>query len=84
MSRLRSRADQAGLGGVTPHALRRSFATHPLAAGNDLAVVADCMGHAWTDTTRIYDRRGEEAKRAAAATLAVSYRRPEGQEESGL
>ena len=64
--------------------LQRSFATHLLAAGNDLAVMAGCMGHARTDTTRIYDRRGEEAKRAAAATLAVPYRKPEKQKELGL
>ena len=70
----------AGLEAVSPHALRRSFATQLLAQGNDLAVTADLMGHARTDTTRLYDRRGEEAKKAAAATLAVPYRarRPKG------
>ena len=55
---------RAGLGKVSPHMLRRSFATSLLSAGNDLSVTADLMGHARTDTTRLYDRRGESAKRA--------------------
>lgn len=68
---------RAGLGTVSPHVLRRSFGTGLLAAGNDLATVADCMGHASTDTTRNhYDRRGEDAKRAAMATLPVPYVEP--------
>ena len=37
-------------------------------AGNDLAVTADLMGHARTDTTRLYDRRGQQAAEAGAAT----------------
>jgi len=71
--RVRVRGKAAGLGKLAPHALRRSFATQLLASGNDLAVTADLLGHARTDTTRLYDRRGEEAKRAASATLAVPY-----------
>ena len=67
---------RAGLGKVSPHMLRRSFATSLLSAGNDLAVTADLMGHARTDTTRLYDRRGESAKRAAASTISVPYVRP--------
>ena len=68
---------RAGLGKVSPHMLRRSFATSLLSAGNDLSVTADLMGHARTDTTRLYDRRGESAKRAAASTISVPYvRRP--------
>ena len=65
---------RAGLGTVSPHVLRRSFGTALLAAGNDLATVADCMGHASTDTTRNhYDRRGEAAKAAAMSTIPVPY-----------
>ena len=47
-----------------------------LSGGNDLAVTADLMGHARTDTTRLYDRRGEDAKRAAMDTLPVPYVKP--------
>lgn len=72
-ARVRRLADRAGLGSIGPHVLRRTFATQLLAGGNDLAAVADCMGHASTDTTRVYDRRGEAAKAAAVATLAVPY-----------
>ena len=70
---------RAGLGTVSPHVLRRSFGTALLEAGNDLATVADCMGHASTDTTRNhYDRRGERAKRDAMATISVPYVQPGG------
>ena len=75
---------RAGLGKVSPHMLRRSFATSLLSAGNDLSVTADLMGHARTDTTRLYDRRGESAKRAAASTISVPYVRPEAQRASDL
>ena len=74
--RVALRARQAGLGKLAPHALRRSFATALLANGNDLSVTADLMGHARTDTTRLYDRRGESAAKAAAATISVPYRPP--------
>ena len=70
------RGEQAGLCKLSPHVLCRSFATQLLAGGNDLAVTADLMGHARTDTTRLYDRRGEDAKRQAAATLSVPYVAP--------
>ena len=73
---------RAGLGKVSPHMLRRSFATSLLSAGNDLSVTADLMGHARTDTTRLYDRRGESAKRAAASTISVPYVRPGAQRAS--
>ena len=75
---------RAGLGKVSPHMLRRSFATSLLSAGNDLSVTADLMGHARTDTTRLYDRRGESAKRAAASTISVPYVRPGAQRASEL
>ena len=64
---------RAGLEHVTPHDLRRSFVTHLLDAGNDLSVVRDLAGHADLQTTARYDRRGERAQEAAAATLAVPY-----------
>ena len=75
-ARIRRLSVDAGLGKIGPHVLRRSFATQLLAGGNDLAAVADCMGHANTNTTRIYDRRGESSKLAAVATLAVPYVSP--------
>ena len=63
--------DRAGTAFFTPHDLRRSYGTHHLALGGDLSLVRDMMGHEDIRTTAIYDRRGEEAQRAAAFRLDV-------------
>lgn len=71
--RVAALATRAGLGSLSPHALRRSFATQLLRQGNDVLAVQRLMGHASTNTTSRYDRRGDDAARTAAATLAVPY-----------
>lgn len=70
---LKSRQVQAGVESFTPHDLRRTSITDLLTAQVDVLTVSAIAGHASADTTKRYDRRTEETKKAAAQKLASPY-----------
>jgi len=70
---LENRQKQAGLDAFTPHDLRRTAITDLLSAQVDVLTVSAIAGHASADTTRRYDRRTEENKKAAALKLASPF-----------
>jgi integrase/recombinase XerD len=53
-------ARRAGLTNVSPHTLRRSFATHLHERGANLEVIRALLGHVWVQTTMRYARMGPD------------------------
>lgn len=66
------RALEAGVLGISPHDFRRTFITELLRHSEDLFAVQDQAGHSSPETTKRYDKRGDEAKRKVARTWSIS------------
>lgn len=70
---LARRAREGGVTNITPHDIRRTFATGLIDAGWDLSIVQRLMGHANVNTTAQYDRRGDVERREAVGSISVPY-----------
>jgi site-specific recombinase XerD len=59
---------------VSPHVFRHTAGVHLVAAGIDVTVIRDWLGHAHLDTTNHYARANVETKRKALEKLSKSAR----------
>lgn len=73
---VRRRAELADIPPCTPHDLRRSAITNLLEGGADPLSVQEWARHESIETTRVYDRRRERAKRICARRLDPIRTRP--------
>lgn len=69
---MKRRAREAGVKDLVTHDLRRTTASDLLDI-TDAVTVAGYLGHASTNTTAKYDRRGERARKKAAQELHIPY-----------
>jgi len=66
---IKKRYKQANIEKISPHDLRRTYATKLLENGEDLFIVQELMGHTRIETTKKYDKRSEDVKNKAAESL---------------
>lgn len=62
--------EEAGCPDLWARDMRRTFATQALSNGIPIGVVGELLGHASTQTTKIYAKLIEDSAHAAAATVA--------------
>ncbi len=67
------RAEEAGLEDLAPHDLRRTVIGDLLDDVKDLSKVSKYIGHASVETTALYDRREERARREVADHVHLPY-----------
>jgi integrase/recombinase XerD len=60
---LKRYAKSAGLGEISPHTLRHSFAAQKLNSGTDVRDLQQILGHANISTTQVYARIGQKQER---------------------
>ncbi|MGB3543759.1 tyrosine-type recombinase/integrase [Rubrivirga sp.] len=56
---------------LTPHVLRRTFATRSLRASGDIRSVQELLGHASINTTEVYTHVDQEGLRALVESIAL-------------
>ena len=71
---LAKRAQEAGIKNVSPGNMRRSFISHLLDAGAEIATVSRMAGNASMQSIARYDRRPEEVKRKVLELLHVPHK----------
>lgn len=74
---LLKRGSEARVARLSPHDLRKTYASGLIDQSGDISTVSRLLGHASIETTAIYDRRGEVAKRNVANGCHLPYRRPD-------
>lgn len=68
---LRKRGLASHLKNFTPHDFRRTFATLLFDQGEDIRTVQLALGHQNIETTKLYDKRGEDRKNKAVRDLSI-------------